>query len=52
MSKKQFIECETEVVVFDTRDVIATSVFEGAEDDFYGTNAKAAGENGTNDNYS
>ena len=52
MVKKEFTEWKMEVVVFDTRDVIATSVFEGAEDDFYGTNAKAAGENGTNDNYS
>lgn len=38
MSKKQFIECETEVVVFDTRDVIATSGFEGAKDEFFDEN--------------
>lgn len=38
MSKKQFIECETEVVVFDTRDVIATSGFEGTKDEFFDEN--------------
>ena len=38
MVKKEFTEWKMEVVVFDTRDVIATSGFEGAKDEFFDEN--------------
>ena len=38
MSKKVFSECETEVLSFDGRDIIATSGFEGVKDEFFDEN--------------
>ena len=42
MVKKKFTECKTEVVVFDTHDVISTSSFDGAIDELSGESRNAA----------